>query len=170
MARIEIEEPQPASVVATHTLLRVVLGASVLLEVARRALHYGSWQQRIAQLGIGDASVDAPLLARSLLVLASLVGAGLVLGLFTRLCTLCVAAAAVAFAAQLPVQLDTLFDPRFELACMVVASATYLFALGGGMFSLDTARRRRARRRAIERDPIWNRAPYSLPPDPSRTR
>jgi uncharacterized membrane protein YphA (DoxX/SURF4 family) len=161
MAKIQIEEPQPASIVATHTLLRDALGGIVLLEVGRRALHYGAWQERIAQLGLGHAGFDAALLARSLLVLGVLVGVCLVAGLLTRLVALGVIAVAIFVLSTLQVRTGLPFEPRFELACLLIASAAYLFASGASAFSVDTVLRRRARRRAIERDPIWNSAPYA---------
>ncbi len=170
MARIEIEEPQTAPVIASHALLRIALGGVVLLQVAARAIRYTAWRERVVGLGIGTARLDASVIARASLLVAALLGICLILGLLTRLAALGVIGAATAALALLLPNANMLFNPTFELACLMIAGALYLFTNGAGTFSLDTARRRRARRRAIEHDAIWNSAPYSEPPASSRSR
>ena len=161
MRRIQIEEPQAVHITFAQTLLRVILGAIVLAHGCFKVLHYQDWQRQVM-----DAGFPAPgTLAALALAGALLGGLGLILGLLTRLAALGVIGALGIAIVTLHLKHGLLSrDGAFEYPLLLAVVAIYFLLVGPGPFSLGTALRRRARRRAIERDPIWQQPPYSTPP------
>jgi putative oxidoreductase len=156
------EEPQPVSTTMGQTLLRVVVGVVLAAHGWQKMMDFGTWQNQVASLGIPMPEIAAPLaLAAELLG-----GLGLIFGMFTRLAgfgAFCVMATAIA-----TVHLHKgLFakDGGFEFPLVLAAAAVFFIAAGPGPISLEAFMRKRARRRAIERDETWSRPPYQPQPE-----
>lgn len=162
MARIEIREPRPLGENIRDAMWRVAVGGLFALDGAQRLLRdaKGSewlqpafWQQWLAS--------DQ---AHTLFVLGPHVAAGLAvtLGFLTRPAALIIAvlAAVDLWSIQAEYAFSLRFFDTFEAPLLILASALYIAALGGGGLSIDEALRERARRRAIQKDDIWLRPPY----------
>jgi putative oxidoreductase len=161
MRRIQIEEPQAAHVTVAQTLLRVILGAVMLAHGWLKVLHYEDWQRQVT--GLGFPSPD--LLAALALAGELLGGLGLIFGLLTRVAAVGVLSMRVAAIVTVHLKHGLLSqNGGFEYPLLLAVVAMYFLIVGPGPFSLDSVLRRRARRRAIERDPIWQHPPYSTPP------
>jgi putative oxidoreductase len=160
--RIEFEEPQPVSTTMGQTLLRVVVGVIMAAHGWQKMMDFGAWQSQVASLGIPMPEIAAPLaLAAELLG-----GLGLIFGLFTRLaafgvfCNMAVAIATVHLHKGLFAK-----DGGFEFPLVLAAAAVFFIATGPGPLSLEAFMRKRARRRAIERDATWSQPPYQPQPE-----
>lgn len=162
MARIEIEEPQPLSIVFGQAALRVVTGVIMAAHGWQKAIDLPAWQAKVGAIGI-----PYPEIAAYLSIGAELVGGALlVLGLLTR-------ASAIAVVVNLAVAIGTVHATKglfaqnggFEFPLVLLVSALFVFLSGPDTLSADTLLRRRARDRAIQRDEIWSQPPYIEMPE-----
>lgn len=156
--RVGLPEPRPRSEIATLLGMRIVLGGIVLAH-ALADLIGGGGGAYAAMLQLG---VVSPGLASALLgVLRLLFGAMLITGLLTRTAAFCVALGAAGALALAAFGVHPSATPA--LHALVLASAALLFVVGADPLTADHALAERARRRAIEQDPIWTRPPYVEP-------
>lgn len=163
MARIEIEEPQPAALSLSRALLRIVVGVIMTAHGWLKLSDFSSWYDQVVKLGLPFPEIAAPLAVAGEL----LGGLGLVFGLFTRLAAFGVACVMVVAIAKVHLPHGLLAqNGGFEFPLVLLASALGILIAGPDPLCLDTLLRRRARHRAIARDQIWNQPPYIEHPVP----
>lgn len=156
--RIELEDtPQAGIVSLTQAMLRCVLGGIMLLHGLDKLLDATGFAARLAPLGL--AEVDMLVKVACWVELAT--AAGLILGRFTRLAALLVAAELVADATA-RIAMDELWQMpvQWEAGALMLAASCFFIVVGSGPYGLDQVLRRRARLRAIAKDEIWSRPPY----------
>lgn len=161
MTRIEIDEFKPrATVVLGQTLLRVAVGFVLVAHGAQKAIDLPAFQAQLTQLSLPAPEILAPLAAGAEL----LGGVGLILGLLSRLAAFAAIAATGLTVFMLAAQQRLIASieaiEAIELPGILLAAALMFLLAGGGSISADALMRRRARRRAIERDEIWSKPPY----------
>lgn len=150
-----------------QTLLRVVVGFVLVAHGAQKAIDLGAFQAALAVLRVPEPALIAPLAAGAEL----LGGIGLIFGLWSRLAAMVVLVATGLTVAMLAARQGLLDAPEAIELPVVLLAAALLFLLGGaGPVSADAVLRKRARRRAIERDEIWSRPPYVSAPEGSHQR
>jgi putative oxidoreductase len=158
MTRIEIDEFEPrATLVVGQTLLRVVVGFVLVAHGAQKAIDLPAFQAQLAQLSLPSPEVLAPIVAGAELF----GGVGLIFGLLSRLAAFAAIAATGLTVFMLAARQGLLDAPEaIELPGVLLAAALMFLLAGGGSVSADALMRKRARRRAIERDEIWSKPPY----------
>jgi len=159
--RIELEDtPQAVPVTLAQTLLRLVLGAVCAAHGLSKLESPGALVSQLAELGVSHPDT----VAQGILGLELLTGVALVVGRYTRsaaFLALCDLAVGAALAWQRGEVLRTGVDnPQLEAWLLGLACCLFFTIVGGGPFALDAVLRRRARLRAIARDPTWSRPPY----------
>jgi putative oxidoreductase len=163
MRRIDIDEADPPVMTTVgQTLLRVVIGALVVAHGADKLLHLAGFQAELAQLALPNPEIIAPTVAGVEIA----AGLALVVGRLTRFASFLVLCDALAMAAVLVIQ-HRFQEQRvaLEILTLLAAVAFYFLSAGSGVFSADSALRKRARLKALREDEIWQRPPYVAPPE-----
>lgn len=159
--RIELEDtPQAVPVTLVQTLLRMALGLACIAHGLNKL-------QAPAPLleGLSLLSIPRPeTFAQGVLGLELLTGIALVFGRFTRsaaFLSLCDVATGAALAWMRGVRWPlSEAQPQLEATLLALFCCAFFMVVGGGPFALDAVLRRRARLRAIAKDPTWSRPPY----------
>lgn len=159
--RIELEDtPQAVPVTLVQTLLRLVLGLVCIAHALNKIQAPGPFLEQLTWLSIPRPET----FTQGVVGLELLTGIALVLGRFTRsaaFLSLCDVAAGMALAWLRGVRWPV-WEAQAQLEGLVLSLACCAFFMvaGGGPFALDAVLRRRARLRAIAKDPTWSRPPY----------
>jgi putative oxidoreductase len=160
--RIEIEEAPPLQVSLAFTLLRVATGVILAVHGWEKLANLAAWQSQVAQLGLPEPEIAAPLAIAGEL----LGGVGLVLGRYTRAAASGVACVMVVAIATVHLSHGLLAaQGGFEYPLILLCVSLLFVAMGGGRISADRFMRERARRRAIQADERWSQPPYVALPD-----
>jgi putative oxidoreductase len=158
MSRIEIDEVvQPRAATVGQTLLRAVVGMVVAGHGVEKLIHLRSFQGELIQVGVPNPEVVAAIVAGVEL----LAGLCLVFGRWTRTSAFAVLCDAVAVIVMIGMQHRAReLLPVLESAALLLSASVYFLSAGSGVFSADTALRRRARLKALREDEIWQQYPY----------
>jgi putative oxidoreductase len=157
--RIDIDDgvAPPRAATVGQTLLRAVVGMIVAGHGVEKLIHLRTFQGELIQVGIPSPEI----VAFVVLAVELLAGFGLVIGRLTRVCAFFVLCDALAMIAMIGMQHRALeLLTTLEASALMAAASFYFLTSGSGVFSADTALRRRARLKALREDEIWQRPPY----------
>jgi uncharacterized membrane protein YphA (DoxX/SURF4 family) len=162
---IEIREPRPWSETFVQTALRIGVGLTIILHGVVGLIELRAVSQLSgSHLSVMNALSIAELYATQLLWIGGelLAGCGLILGFMTRLSAFAVAGFAILriSLAYIDHGLSAYQFAVYESSFLLLATALFLFVMGGGSFSVDFGLRERARIKAIQKDDIWLQPPY----------
>ena len=163
MRRIDIDEPDvPVAATVGQTLLRAVVGMIVAAHGVDKLLHLRAYQGELIQLGIPNAET----IAQVVIGLEIAAGTALLIGRLTRTAAFLVLCDAIAVFSMIAWQNRAReLITTLEAATLMAAAAFYFLSAGSGVFSADSALRRRAQLKALRDDEIWSRYPYVDSPD-----
>jgi uncharacterized membrane protein YphA (DoxX/SURF4 family) len=156
--RIELEDTPQAGLVSTaQAVLRCVLGGLLILHGMQKLHFPGAYEVLLGRAGLTEVET----LAKCVLALELLAGAGLVLGRFTRTAAFLVVCD-VLLGIGLSLRLGELTElaSALEGSALTLAASSFFLVVGSGPYGLDHVLRRRARLRAIAKDDLWSRPPY----------
>lgn len=158
MTRIDIDEPELRVGAALGlALLRATLGVLVLGHGVQRLFAYPTWQGELARLGVPYAE----LVALAAIAAELFAAIALVFGWLTRFAAFLTFATTALALVALHLRHGLLEYPELaELPALMLAASFLLLWMRPGIFSVDHWLRRRARRRAIQRDQLWLQPPY----------
>jgi putative oxidoreductase len=158
MTRIDIDEPDlGVSAALGLAVLRATLGVLVLGHGLQRLFAFTVWQAELSRLGVPYAE----LVALAAIAAELFAAVGLVLGWLTRFAAFLTLATTALALVALHLRHGLLEYPELaELPALMLAASFLFLWMRTGIFSFDHWLRKRARRRAIQRDDIWLRPPY----------
>jgi uncharacterized membrane protein YphA (DoxX/SURF4 family) len=159
--RIELEDtPQAVPVTLVQTILRLVLGLACIAHGLNKLQAPGPFLAELSLLPIPRPET----FAQGVLGLELLTGIALLFGRFTRsaaFLSLCDVGVGAALAWMRGVRWPVWeADAQLEALLLSLACCAFFMVVGGGPLALDAVLRRRARLRAIAKDPTWSRPPY----------
>ncbi|MEY4577551.1 MAG: hypothetical protein RL701_2254 [Pseudomonadota bacterium] len=163
MKSIDIDASRPSKdAILGQTMLRLVSGGLLALHGAHKWLAHVALSHALsgqfADFGVDGETGDALAYALSGIEIAA--GIGLIFGRFTRTSALMLIVSTALGVAAEQLHLPLFASSGVEQPLLLTCVGLFFLLVGGGPASLDTAFRERARRKAIQNDPIWTQPPY----------